>query len=339
MQPDQTPRVTGQNSGSQSGVVFCAQCGAPMPGEMRFCRSCGQRLGEGPAEYTETVRFTNATPLPRPTMPGPTMSRETTRFAPGFSAPMAPQTGSACSVRRARLSGMGWVWIVVAIVFASGGGLSALIKGARTGRQIAIIRADNRSYVGVSGFTSTNGGVTFGDVEPPGSPADLAGLVGGDIVTSFDGHQVNDEGTITSLLRQTPPGKTVEVDYIRDGEVRTTQLTTVSSAQFGQLNRAYGSRPEGRGKLGFDTSDAVRVPVPGTKLYGVRLGSGIDSSGPAILAGILPNDIIVEFDGVPIRTVDELVARVHRAIPYSTVKVIVMRGSDRVEIPVKLGKS
>ena len=78
MQPDQTPGVMGQNSGSQNAVVFCAQCGAPMPGEMRFCRSCGQRLGEGPAEYTETVRFTNAT-----------MPRTTTPFVPGYSAPMA----------------------------------------------------------------------------------------------------------------------------------------------------------------------------------------------------------------------------------------------------------
>ena len=30
-----------------------------MPRELRFCRNCGFRLGEGPAEYTETVRFQN----------------------------------------------------------------------------------------------------------------------------------------------------------------------------------------------------------------------------------------------------------------------------------------
>ena len=56
MQPQQT--FSGPD---QSGAVACAQCGAPMPKEMRFCRSCGNRLGEGPAEYTETVRFPNTT--------------------------------------------------------------------------------------------------------------------------------------------------------------------------------------------------------------------------------------------------------------------------------------
>jgi S1-C subfamily serine protease len=233
---------------------------------------------------------------------------------------------------------MAWIWIVVAIVFISGGSLSALMNGARRARDSAIIRAESRSYVGVNGFTSTPGGVTFGDVEPPGSPADLAGLVGGDIVTSFDGHPVRDEGTIAGLLRQTPPGKTVEIEYLRDGEARKTQLTTVSSEQFSDLNRQFSARPEGVGKLGFDTDNARRVPVPGTKMYGVQLGNGVNPSGPAILAGIEPTDIIISFDEVPIRTVSELVSRVHRAIPYSIVQFVVVRGDEQVKIPVKLGK-
>src|SRR2546427_2401604 len=61
-------------SDSTQGSISCAQCGAPMPREMRFCRSCGNRLGEGPAEYTETVRFAD----PRGTSP----------YVPGVGAPM-----------------------------------------------------------------------------------------------------------------------------------------------------------------------------------------------------------------------------------------------------------
>src|ERR671932_1830982 len=41
-------------------VNTCANCGALMPSEMRFCRACGFRLGEGIEEYTETVRFNSA---------------------------------------------------------------------------------------------------------------------------------------------------------------------------------------------------------------------------------------------------------------------------------------
>jgi S1-C subfamily serine protease len=57
------------------------------------------------------------------------------------------------------------------------------------------------------------------------------------------------------------------------------------------------------------------------------------------MAGIKERDIVVEWDGVPIRTPEELLSRVRRAIPYSTVKVVVYRGEERLEIPVKMGKA
>jgi S1-C subfamily serine protease len=66
------------------------------------------------------------------------------------------------------------------------------------------------------------------------------------------------------------------------------------------------------------------------------------------MAGIKNGDIVIEFDGVPIRTSDEFLMRVRRAVPYSTVKIVVMRGNgdeknsdeklEKLEIPVKMGK-
>jgi len=327
MKPEHKFNEITRNSANQDATKVCPQCGAPMPGEMRFCRSCGQRLGEGPAEYTETVRFGDTT--------APANGRRTSPFIPGVGAPMARQTCGAFGRRRRRVSGMTWIWIAMAIFFASGGGLSMLVKNVR--RPPGFVATAARSYVGVDGFDSANGGVTFGNVEPPGSPADLAGLVGGDIITSFDGRVVKDEDEMRDLLAQTPPGKTVEVVYTRDGEEKKTQLTTIDKDSFNQLERAFANRPEGVGRLKFDTSDAHRVALPNTKVYGVRLDN-FDSSGPAALAGIQKGDIITAIDKVPIRTVSELVARVHRAFPYSTVRMQIVRGNEELEIPVKLGK-
>ena len=61
-------------------------------------------------------------------------------------------------------------------------------------------------------------------------------------------------------------------------------------------------------------------------------------SRPADLAGVKEGDIVTEFDGVPIRTKDEFLMRVRRALPYSTVKLVVFREGEKLEIPVKLGK-
>jgi S1-C subfamily serine protease len=47
---------------------------------------------------------------------------------------------------------------------------------------------------------------------------------------------------------------------------------------------------------------------------------------------------VIEFDGVPIRTPEEFLMRVRRALPYSTVPLVVMRDGQKLEIPVKLGR-
>ena len=329
MHPQDNLNARTQGSGDQSGDVVCAQCGAPMPREMRFCRSCGNRLGEGPAEYTETVRFPNA--------PVATGARFTAPFTPGMNAPLAPQTGRGFP-RRRRLgfTGMSWMWIVLALFFASGGMLS-MFKNRGTPRAPVFSTAP-RSYFGVNQFTNANGGVTFKVVEPPGSPADKAGLVGGDIVTTFDGRTVTKSDEIMNLLRQTPVGKTVEVIFLRDGVIKKTLLTTISEDEFNSLNDAFDERPEGKGKFGFESYRTTQVSMLETKTYGVRIDY-LEPNGPAMLFGIKEGDIITEFDGVPIRTSAELLSRVRRAIPYNTVKVVVSRDGQRVEVPVTLAKA
>ena len=198
-----------------------------------------------------------------------------------------------------------------------------------------------KSYVGVDGWDTTENGVTFGSVEAPGGPADKAGLIGGDVITKFDGQEVRDEDQMSELMERTPIGKTVDIEYIRDGEKKKTQLTTISQDESRRLTRDFERRPEGRAQFGYEDGDAERVQVPGKEpgkaIYGVKLNSLLQSR-PADIAGIKEGDVVIEFDEVPIRTPDEFLMRVRRALPYSTVKVVVMRGEEKLEIPVKMGK-
>ena len=52
-------------------TLSCPNCHAALLRGMRFCRACGYRLGEGSAEYTETVRFDGAMPPARVAAAGP----------------------------------------------------------------------------------------------------------------------------------------------------------------------------------------------------------------------------------------------------------------------------
>lgn len=296
-----------------------------MPKEMRFCRSCGNRLGEGPAEYTPTVRLPHTTGA---------AGAGTTPFYPSVNAPLVQKSGASFrKKRRLGFTGMTWVWIVLGLFFLTGGVLSALRRNFPNRPGITINAT--RSYFGVDDFDTADQGVTFDVVEPPGGPADKAGLVGGDIITSFDGQAVKTDSQMMDLLRRTPLGKEVEVIYLRDGISKTTKLTTMSEDEFDRL-RDVGDRPEGM--FGFETNRTERVSDPATKTYGVRL-NWVRPNGPADLFGIKEGDIIVEFDKVPIRTAQELTSRVHRATPRSVVEVVIIRAGETLKIPVTMGRA
>jgi predicted metalloprotease with PDZ domain len=284
-----------------------------MPSELRFCRNCGFRLGEGLAEYNETIRFDSSHPQ-----------------VVASSGAVVPRK------RRRKITGMTWIFIGLLAFFVCAAAFTAIVTPFRPHVQFSAPVAP-RSYVGVNGFDTTEGGVTFDCVDAPDGPADKAGLVGGDVITMFDGQRITEDDQIMDLLRQTPIGKTVDVTYIRDGETKTTKLTTVSREEFDRLNTAFRRRPEGTGRFGYDDDDTTRVEIPGTKMFGVQLHD-ISQSLPADLAGIKEGDIVVEFGGIPIRTPSELSMRVRRAIPYSTVKVVVFRNGEKLEIPVKMGR-
>ena len=318
-----------QNFGSPgAGEQFCAQCGSPMPKEMRFCRSCGNRLGEGPAEYTETVRLPGAT--------APNRGGQTTPFYPTFNAPM-----TTCNPgrRRRRMGWKGTTWLWIALIaFFGMGGLMSLARKPWNPRPPFATFADNRSWVGVNQFDNTDAGVTFRVVDTAGGPADKAGLVGGDVITSFDGQPVGRQNDMMDLLRRTPIGKTVEVVYLRDDIPRKTQLTTVSRDEYNRISNTYEKRPEGNGKFGFERGRMTRITRPETKTYGVQI-DWLETNGPAELFGIKRGDIITDFDNVPIRTADEFYQRVRRTIPYTTVNITVLRDLQKLVIPVKIGKA
>jgi S1-C subfamily serine protease len=290
---------------SPGTTTTCSNCHSAMPSELRFCRNCGFRLGLGFGDPSQQLGQSASAPLPAPK-------------------------------KRRRRSGMTWVFVGLLVFFIGAAAFTAIVNPVRN--TVTLVKNPViKAYVGVDGFDTTDKGVTFGSIDAPDGPADKAGLVGGDIITKFDGQDIHDEDQMDELMTRTPIGKTVDVEYIRDGEKKTTKLTTIPQEEFRRLVREFEKRPEGRGVFGYEDSESERVQIPGTNMYGVKLNA-ILRSRPADLAGVKEGDVVIEFDGVPIRTTDEFLMRVRRALPYSTVKVVVMRGEEKLEIPVKIGK-
>ncbi len=58
---------------------------------------------------------------------------------------------------------------------------------------------------------------------------------------------------------------------------------------------------------------------------------------PAAAAGVRPGDVVVEFEGSAIHTWDDLLAAVGQRQPGQAVRVVVLRGGTRVDVPLTLG--
>lgn len=340
--------------GENVGTINCPSCGATLVAGLRFCRMCGYRLGEGVEEYVPTQLLDPAAPA------ATAQSSATDPFAPrqtwgvGPMQPMQPmQPLGVASLKQQGDSSMlswasalnpkrasWWTWMILAFVLlvAVGGVFSAVrrnIKSGGNGQEQSL--PSNSIGAEVDGFDTADGGGAFIEgLAGPDSSLERAGLIGGDIITSFDGKTVRDEDAMRKILAATPPAKPVEVVYIRDGETKKTTLTTIARGDFRGMS-AVDTRPGGKGILGINRSDLERVRVPNTNIYGVELGD-INRNGPADLAGLKEGDVITEFDGKLIRTPGDLRLRIYETLPGNIVKVVLMRDGQLMEIQVKLGR-
>jgi len=65
--------------------------------------------------------------------------------------------------------------------------------------------------------------------------------------------------------------------------------------------------------------------------------AGLSDDGPAALGGILEGDVVVEFNGKPVKGMRELPRLVADTPPGDTVDVIVIRDGERVTLKVEVG--
>ena len=338
----------------QTDTVTCPSCGATLVAGLRFCRMCGYRLGEGVEEYVPTQRF-DPSSMPKAAPPPPATDPFTPRatWGPG-PAPIQPlrpfgatsaleQPGQdasnpawvkMCAPKR----GGWWLWVVIGLVIMFAAGilpLSMKIKRGRGGAADPGPPAVSLLSEADAFDTPDGGGAMIRGLAGPGSSLEAAGLVGGDIIINFNGKPVRDGAALRKLIAETRPGQQIPVTYIHDGETKQTTLTATPADGFRGMEPVR-ERPGGRAVLNIDFDDGDRVRIPNTNLYGVEL-DGVERNGPAHLAGLQKGDIIVEFDGKPIRTAGDLRYRVGAAPPLGTVNVVIFRDGQQMTIPVKLG--
>lgn len=182
------------------------------------------------------------------------------------------------------------------------------------------------------------------------SPADKAGLKKDDVIVSFQGQRVESATALRRMVRETPPGRTVNITAIRDGSKENFTLEIASRRMHGfhmpdmrGWGLGNGVRVFGFGddkpRLGV-TIDAL-TPQLG-EYFGVKDGEGIlikevlDGT-PAEKAGLRAGDVIIRVDDEKIEDLGDL----HDALEDKdgdTVKITVMRDRRETTVTATLEK-
>jgi serine protease Do len=176
-------------------------------------------------------------------------------------------------------------------------------------------------------------GALVGDVVP-GGPADKAGIKQGDIITSFDGKKVVDSNYLPRFVAETPVGKQVSVQMIRNGKPR--QVTVKVEEMTEEKSAAQG--PEGPvASYGMKLDDLTpkwREHLDTSERSGVVVVS-VDEGSPADDAGIEAGDVIKEVNRKPVRGVAEFNTAMSRAPKGRPVLLLVKRAKQTLFISLE----
>jgi Do/DeqQ family serine protease len=153
-------------------------------------------------------------------------------------------------------------------------------------------------------------GVIVSSVQP-GSAADKAGIVRGDVITSFNGQPVQDLNSLRNRVAAAEPGSAATVTVVRDGGERKLSVTLAEAPASGSA--ATIETPGNQAALGITVAPLTPDVAARAGLPRDARGLLVQEVGPgsrAEAAGIQPGDVIQEVNRQAVGSVDALRAAV-----------------------------
>ena len=145
-------------------------------------------------------------------------------------------------------------------------------------------------------------GILIHQVEPD-TPAEEAGLQGGDIIVAFQGETVNESGQFRNAVAALRPGTGIDLRVWRDGAYQNISLTLGELDPEPQRVAATRRRaPQEELGISVTTLTEEKSERYGQDLEGGVVVSGVQSGSLAYRSGLQAGDLIEQINHIPVPT-------------------------------------
>ncbi len=156
----------------------------------------------------------------------------------------------------------------------------------------------------------------------PDGPAKDAGLMAGDVITMFNGHEVKDVKDLTRTVADSPIGEAVPVDILREGKAESIEVklgrredaeaeVQPASAKPGQPVEPKELELLGLKLVPLDEQYAAELNLP-KGAQGLAI-TEVDPASEAAGKGLIPGDVIVEAGQQKVLRLQDLQDRIAEA--------------------------
>lgn len=175
-------------------------------------------------------------------------------------------------------------------------------------------------------------GVVIMGVEA-GSPAEKAGLKGGDVITAVNGKPVKTGNDLVNPIAQSPIGSKVKIDYVRDRAAKETTATVedrthVFPTQAGRVNDQSGEGAPAEFGLRVESLTPERASRVGMEGQRGVLVTDVDPASFADDLGFGRGDVIQEINHEVVSSVDDYRKIVSKLKPGQNVVFKILRRGD-----------
>jgi serine protease Do len=165
----------------------------------------------------------------------------------------------------------------------------------------------------------------------PDSAAQKAGLQSGDIILSYNDHDVVQGTDLPPLVAMTKPGTKVQMKILRDGKERSIDATVGAMPRDQDARSAFSKAAPSAGADALGLS-VENVDASTRSQLGLKAGEGVavtNVTGPvAAQAGLQPGDVILMVNQKKVGSVEAFRAATAGVKPGDTVLLLVRRGDS-----------